>query len=352
MVFQRRGHCSPARHSRSAPVLGAAALTLAMLASGCSEPPPPAPEPTGQQMERAWRVAVGSDRLDRTVAEIYAQALNSHEAPTVVVRQEDTAAELAAALARGERPANAETDGDDADDRYELVVSRTVGLAEELDPEGYAELTVPEGETGVGPAAEPEELTELIEAQLEQAELFDPTAAVLRSSLHLTSVTAERAGIEDDDEEDLSALSDECADLVVGVSSAVPGAGSALEETYDCTPEELRSENESTLVELLITAEIDAAVFSASHPSALEHALVSLPDARSAFPQEQYAPVVSLRIADDVPGVVEEVSQALDDEALVTLRRLIDGDDGLQPEDAATYWLVEEGLLAEPDNWG
>jgi hypothetical protein len=356
MVFQRRRHSSPVRQSPSAPALGAAAVALGLLLTSCSAPPPPAPEPSGQEIERAWRLAVGSDPLDQTVAEVYAMALNSHEAPTVVVEEDaENAAGLAAELAvvdPQDSPELGEANDDEVDDQYEIVVARTLPLAEELDPEGYAELTVPEGETGMGPAAEPEELKDLVEAQLTEAELFEPTAAVLRSSLHITSVTAEIFGIDGDEEEALGTLTADCGALVLGASTEIAGVSTALEETYDCVPEELRTEDDETLVELLITAEIDAAVFSASHPAAAEHALISLRDARGALPEDQYAPVISLRVADEVPEVVDEISQALNDEALLTLRRLIHGEDALDPEDAATFWLVEEGLLAEPENWG
>ncbi|RJN32110.1 hypothetical protein D3250_08525 [Nesterenkonia natronophila] len=299
---------------------------------------------------------MGSDLLDQTVAEVYAMALNSHEVPTVVVKEdEETAVGLAAELAVAdpqESPELGEANDGDLDDRYEIVVARTLPLAEELDPEGYAELTVPEGETGVGPAAEPEELIDLVEAQLTEAELSEPTAAVLRSSLHITSVTAETFGIEGEEEEDLGTLTADCGALVFGVSTEIAGVSTALEETYDCVPNELRTEDDETLIELLITAEIDAAVFSASHPAVAEHALISLRDVRGALPEDQYVPVISSRIAEEVPDVVDEISQALNEEALLTLRRLLYGEDALDPEDAATFWLVEEGLLAEPENWG
>ena len=53
-----------------------------------------------------------------------------------------------------------------------------------------------------------------------------------------------------------------------------------------------------------------------------------------------------------MPGVVDDISSALDDEALSTLRRLIHGDQGLTPQQAAEYWLVQNEFIAEPDVWG
>ncbi|WP_166433055.1 glycine betaine ABC transporter substrate-binding protein [Nesterenkonia salmonea] len=356
MTFQRRGPTMPVRRSLSAAPVTAAALTLGVILSGCSDPPQPAPEPTGDDIERAWHLAVGSDPLDRTIAQVYAMALNSHEAPTVVVEEEDqTAVSLAAELARAaprEGPETEEVQDEDVDDRYELVIARTMPLAEELDPEGYAELTAPDPENDLGPAAAPEELVSLVEAQLSEAELFEPTAAVLSSRVHITSVTAETYEVDGEEDTDFDTLAPDCGELVVGVSAELPDVTDLLEETYECVPEDLRTADEDTLVDLLITAEIDAALFTSSHPGSADHALISLEDVRRAFPEDQYAPIVSSRVADEVPGVVDEISAALDDEAMLTIRRLIHGDDALDPEDAATYWLVEEGLLAEPENWG
>ncbi len=342
-------------------------LGLVLTLAGCSAPPQPVPEPTGEDLERAWRVAVGSDDpLDQTLAQVYAMAMNSHETPTVVVQADDaTAVELAVGLAAtapgsdsspetpdDETAAVIEGTGETPDDRYEMVVARTMPLAEALDPEGFADLTAPDEENGRGPAAEPEELAALVESQLSRAQLFEPTTAVLRNGLIITTVTAENYEVDAEEETAFDELAERCGELSIGVTGSLPDAAPLLNETYGCAPAEIHAGREDELIELLITAEIDAALMTSSHPDVDDHALVTVTDARRAFPQDQYAPLVSSRIAEEVPGVVEDISLALDDEALLTLRRLIHGEDALEPEDAAVYWLVDEGLLAEPESWG
>ena len=309
---------------------------------------------------------MGSDPLDQTIAEVYAMAMNSHQTPTVVVQAEDeTAVDLAVGLAEGatgsETPGEPAADGTDdlaeesddaADNRYEMVVARTMPLAEALDPAGYAGLTGADEAEDLGPAAEAEDLAALVESQLSQAELFEPTTAVLSSGMIMTTITAETYEVDAQEETAFDELGEHCQDLLLGVSDSLPDTVAPLSETYGCVPDEVHTGTEEELIELLITAEIDATLMTTSQPLVQQNALVTVDDVRRAFPQDQYAPVVSSRIAEGVPGVVDEVSVALDDEALLTLRQLIHGDDALEPEEAAVYWLVDQGLLAEPESWG
>lgn len=330
--------------------LAALVVGVGLLLTGCSEPPPPAPEPTGAELERAWRIAVGSDPLDRTVAQLYSQALNAHEAPAAVV--EDTEAEATElAVALGQQGAEEAAENSD-DERYEIVLARTMDLAQALDPEGYAELTESPNDDDLGPAAAPGELTEVIESQLNDAQLLTSASAVLRSAVHLTSITEADFVAESDEELSLEALAAQCSELTVGVRSGSTASQDRLEEVYDCQPQQWVVEDEDALIQGLITAEIDAALMTSSHPGVAEHALTSLEDTQRAFPHDQYAPVIASRIAGSVPGVVDDISSALDDEALSTLRRLIHGDQGLTPQQAAEYWLVQNEFIAEPDVWG
>ena len=329
------------------------ALTLAagLLLTSCSDPPPPAPEPTGAQLERAWRIAVGSDPLDQTIAELYAQALNAHDVPAVAVEDEDDES-TALAVALVQQESEQSTSEVDDDDRYEVVVARTAQLAEALDAEGYSQLTVPREEDDLGPAEAPGGLTELIDAQLQQAELMEPGAAVARSAMLITTATEAELELEAEDDASIGDLAADCAELTLGVRSGLTNVEDLLEEAYDCSPADVVFDDEDALISALITAEIDAALITESHPGAEEHALTPLADSRRAFPHNQYAPLVASRVAEDMPPVVDEISAALDEDALLMLRRLIAGDRALSPPDAAEYWLVENEFVAQPEDWG
>ena len=125
-----------------------------------------------------------------------------------------------------------------------------------------------------------------------------------------------------------------------------------MEELYGCEPDEIVEGSEAELIQSLISAEIEAALLTTSHPQISQNALIALEDSERAFPEEQFVTVVDSEIVEEVPDVVEEISAALDDDALATLRQLTDGEDGLEPEEAAEYWLVDNDYIAEPEDWG
>ncbi|GAA1454688.1 glycine betaine ABC transporter substrate-binding protein [Nesterenkonia lacusekhoensis] len=315
---------------------GVAALTV----TGCSGPPP-AQEPTGDAAERAWTMVVGDHPLDRTVAYVYSLALNSRDTPTLVESREEGPADLVEDL--GER---------EEDEGTQILLSRTMSLAESLDPTGYEELTS-QAEEAVAPAASAEDLTELISSGLTGAEMLEPAAGVLDNSMVITSITAEQHEISSgaDSPEDPS-FAQACDEFEVGVRQGLQNPGPLLEELYGCEPEQIVEGPESELIQSLISAEIEAAVLTTSHPQISQNALIALEDSERAFPEEQFLTVVDSEIVEEVPDVVEEISGALDDDALATLRQLIDGEDGLEPEEAAEYWLVDNDYIAEPEDWG
>lgn len=316
--------------------LGIAALAL----TACSGPPP-AQEPTGDAADRAWTMVVGDHPMDRTVAYVYSLALNSQDTPTLVESREEAPADLVENL--GER---------EQDEGSQILLSRAMSLAEALDPEGYEELTS-QAEEAVAPAASAEDLTELVEAELEGAELLEPSAGVLSNSMAITSITAELHDISSDvDSPEDPAFAQACDEFQLGVREGVPDPGPLLEELYGCEPEEIVEGTEEELIQSLISAEIEAALLTTSHPQISQNALIALEDSERAFPEEQFLTVVDSGIVEEVPDVVEEISGALDAEALVTLRQLIDGENGLEPQEAAEYWLVDNDYVAEPEGWG
>ncbi|MGJ9407043.1 glycine betaine ABC transporter substrate-binding protein [Nesterenkonia aurantiaca] len=317
---------SPVAPSRVRRVTGCTAITAAavLVATGCS-PPPSAEEPTGSAAERAWTIAVGEHPLDQTIANVYALALSSRDTPAVVDASDRGPGELV------------------LEDQTDLVLGRSETFARQLDPEAFAELEQPS----------PAELLGVIEESLgEQAELLEPTSAVLGSSLVITSITAELNEITTEGEVEDSAFAEACDELRIGARLDLPAPEPLLAEVYDCEPAEIVLAEEADLLDALITAQLDAVILTTTQPGIEEQGLIALSDTERAFPQEQFVPVVSAEIAEEVPGVAVELAQALNEDALVTLRRLIDGDQGLSPQEAAEYWLVQEGFVAEPEDWG
>lgn len=268
---------------------------------------------------------MGEHPLDQTIANVYALALSSRDTPAVVDTSDRGPGELV------------------LEEQTDLVLGRSETFARQLDPEAFAELEQPS----------PEELLGVIEESLgEQAELLEPASAVLGSSLVITSITAELNEVTTEGEVKDAAFAEACDELRIGARLDLPAPEPLLTEVYDCEPAQIVLAEEADLLEALITAELDAVILTTTHPGIEEQGLIALTDAERAFPQEQFVPVASAEIAEEVPGVAVELAQALNEDALVTLRRLIDGDQGLSPQEAAQYWLVQEGFVAEPEDWG
>lgn len=328
---------------------------LAALVPGCSGPPP-AEEPTGEEAEEALTIAVADDPLARTVAGIYSLAMNSRDVPAVVEVRDAQPGELVAGFAEDGDGGGAGDDGGTGGTGDALVVAGTLDLARQLDPEGYQEQTAPSPETTAAaavPTPTAETVLELVEDAVDGAEVLEPAAAVLTETLVVTTVTAVEQDIprESADAGD-SSVAEACDQLAVGVREDVPTPEDSLAAIYDCEPAAVSTGDEDELVQRLISAELDAAVISSTHPGIEQHALVALDDADHAFPREQLVPVVDDAAAEEIPDIVDQVSSRLDAEAVTTLRRLLSGEQGLAPPEAAEYWLVEEELIAAPEDWG
>lgn len=308
-----------------------AASLLTLVA--CSSPPP-ADEPTGEVTDRAWTIVVGEDPLQRTVAHTYALALTSRGAPVLVEPREGEVAESASELGEG--------DGSG----HDMVLAGTLSLAAQLAAAADADADADALD------ASAEELTEQIESELQGGVLLEPPAAMLSHAVVMTEVTAAQHSIESSAEADDPAVAEACEELRVGVGAELVEPEEKLDELYDCQPEQISTGTEDELVQQVIAAELDAVIISDSHPGIGENALITLADSERGFPQEQQALVVREGIAEEVPDVAGEVAERLDDDAILVMRQLIDGEQGLEPRDAAEYWLVEQDLIAAPEGWG
>ncbi len=355
---------SPAHSPSGTSLLGAAALVLLTSCGG----PPPGDEPTGADAEDAWKIAAPADPLDRTIAHIYASALSSRDAPTLVADEpwrgaEDAGADAGAAGSQPPLEIPGLASGDDPGDGSELIIMRTSWLAHYADPEAID-----------GLRSSPE-ILEAAEDRMEDpetdsepsAELLAPSAATQPASLAITTVTAEQEDIDTAPDAASESVEAACDGLELGASRSLatgaPGGDStevdsarsveeALITDYDCEPESVVVAEDDDLISQLVRGEIDGALVPSTHPGIVDHALIALDDTEEAFPEEQFVPVAAAEIAEETPDITGEVAQRLDDDAVVTIRRLLEGPDALTPAQAAEYWLVEEGLIAEPEGWG
>lgn len=326
-----------------------AAIVAVFAISGCSGPPQPAPEPTGEEQQQAWRVVAGDSPLEQTLAQLYSIALTAHGQPSVVQTEAEATA-LAAELVLDE-------ESDDPEDHVEMVILPILGLAEEF---MHEESELEEFNPEEPEEAENDEFTQQDpDAALEttneflrgDAQLY-ATQASDQDVLVVTSATLAAIEFDGDPAPTLSELESECPEWSIGHTSAAEASAEKLEEDLNCELSQESIETEEDLLDQLITDDIDAAVLSASHPGIEENALVVFDEEGSLMGEDRYVAVLSSRVAEESPAVIGEISEQLDAEAVVLLRNLLYGPEALDPEEAAEYWLVEKGLVAEPEGWG
>lgn len=179
---------------------------------------------------------------------------------------------------------------------------------------------------------------------------LEPAKAEVRDAVVVTAVTAEKYQLKS-----LSDIGKVCDQLVLGGSAefktkanGLPGLGS----DYNCVPQKYTALQpmldygpDSTLWALL-RDDIQLASMQISSPAIADNSLVVLDDPKRLFANQSIVPLAAAgKLSADVQGDVNKVSAALGTEQLGNLNRLaLDGHHDAVA-DAATAWLVQEGLL-------
>ncbi|ALE92852.1 hypothetical protein AOC05_12035 [Arthrobacter alpinus] len=176
--------------------------------------------------------------------------------------------------------------------------------------------------------------------------MANATSAEDDDSIVVTTVTAEKYQLKT-----IADLAKVCDKLVFGGSAEFRTKDrglSVLASDYNCVPqsyEELAS-TKSELLLALLRADVQVADIHSSSPAITDNALVVLADTKQVFRPQTVVPVLSSKkVSDDVTGVINKVSAALNNDALTNLNRLsMDSHFGSMSE-VATAWLVEVGLV-------
>jgi osmoprotectant transport system substrate-binding protein len=295
----------------------AAVVGAALALSGCAQGDPLAPAessaPSSSGGSGSDTIVIGSQQYysNEIIAEIYAQALEN--AGLEVQRQFNIGQREAylPALESGE---------------VDLFPEYTGNLLQYYVPDTTA--------------TQPDEVyTELKAALPDGLTVLEQSSATDQDSYNVTSDFAE--------EHSLTTLADLAGvdGLILGGAPELeerPYGPSGLKDVYGADVE--FSATGDTTVEALLAGEINIANVYSADPKIGENDLVTLEDPEGLFLASNVVPVVSEDVADQVADVINEVSATMTPEMLVAMN-VQSTVDKQSPEDIATAWLTDNGLI-------
>ncbi|MGO4384076.1 ABC transporter substrate-binding protein [Specibacter sp. RAF43] len=306
----------PARRSLLGAAAGLSAL-LAVTACGGS----PLSTTTGGGSGDTGSVVVGSANFPEsaTVAEIYAGALNA------------AGVKATTKLNIGAREVYVKAVEDGSID---LVPDYSGNLLGYLDAKATAVTA--------------EEVIKALPAKLPSGlSILDAATAEDKDAMVVTAATAAKYGnlksIED--------LAKVCGELTLGAppefrtrSFGLPG----LKAKYNCVPAKFTPTSDGggpLTVKALLKNDIQVADIFTTSPDIADNHLVVLTDPKNNWLAQQVVPLVkTAKVNDAAKAALNNVSSLLTTEDLISLNRLVSGDQKMDPKAAAAQWLKDKGI--------
>lgn len=331
-------------------LLGALLAVFALLLSGCGSEEQVVKDPEAKDFG-VVRIGSGYIRETRMVAYLYSGILEQAGYETEVVDTGSTRQEALEAMQREENPVMILPDYSGnlllyltSDGRVNPQATQTTASAQEPGGESSGTTTPSSSPTqafNVHGMSSTDILDTLPSVLPEDLDTLDASPAQNKDALVVTRATAARYGLST-----IADLAEHCGQLSFGVPEGFPERGygsSGLRNLYDCVPGEfVQEDDQSALVGKLISEEVDVAdVYTASSAISTNN-LVVLEDPQANFIAQQLVPVVR---ADELPSTamdaINSVSGSLDTDDLRFLDQLMQGEDPVEPEDAARFWLED-----------
>ena len=298
-------------------VLGAALLSLALIASACGGSGGDDNEDAGG--EEKGEITVGSDSFaeSQIVGEMYAQVLEHHG--YTVTRQLDF---------ESREPRLAAMESGDVDVAPEYLASLLSVVAPEETPSGDT-------------AEAADQLTAPLEAK--GLELLEPSEVIDTNAFVVTQETA--------DDQGLSAVSDLApiaGDLTLGAPTECPERPfciPGLKKTYGVEFGDFKPLEYGASITALSGGEIDVALLFSTDGSIAENGFVVLEDDKQLQAADTITPLVRSEVlTDELAEALNAVSAALVTDEITELNRRanVDVED---PADLAKEYLEDKGLL-------
>ncbi|MEX3652394.1 ABC transporter substrate-binding protein [Mycolicibacterium fortuitum] len=295
------------------------AILLAVLLSGCGSANPLGGGPISGDLKT---VTVGSADFpeSKILAEIYAQAL---EANDFQIRRQ---------FGIGSRETYVPAVQDHSID---LIPEYTGNLLQYFDAEATA--TTPD-----------EVLIALFKALPGDLSILSPSPAEDKDTLAVTAATAQRWSLKT-----IADLAAHSAEVKVGAPSEFQTRQTGLvglKARYglDIAPANFVAISDGggpATVQALNSGAVTAANIFSTSPAIVQHHLVPLGDPENVFLAANVVPLVaSQKMSNELKTVLDAVSAKLTTEALIELNTAVEGNAGVDPDEAAGKWIKDNGF--------
>lgn len=295
------------------------AILLAVLLSGCGSANPLGGGPISGDLKT---VTVGSADFpeSKILAEIYAQAL---EANDFQIRRQ---------FGIGSRETYVPAVQDHSID---LIPEYTGNLLQYFDAEATA--TTPD-----------EVLIALFKALPGDLSILSPSPAEDKDTLVVTAATAQRWNLKT-----IADLAAHSAEVKVGAPSEFQTRQTGLvglKARYglDIAPANFVAISDGggpATVQALNSGAVTAANIFSTSPAIVQHHLVPLGDPENVFLAANVVPLVaSQKMSNELKTVLDGVSAKLTTEALIELNTAVEGNAGVDPDEAAGKWIKDNGF--------
>ncbi|OMC42295.1 glycine/betaine ABC transporter substrate-binding protein [Mycolicibacterium fortuitum] len=295
------------------------AILLAVLLSGCGSANPLGGGPISGDLKT---VTVGSADFpeSKILAEIYAQAL---EANDFQIRRQ---------FGIGSRETYVPAVQDHSID---LIPEYTGNLLQYFDAEATA--TTPD-----------EVLIALFKALPGDLSILSPSPAEDKDTLAVTAATAQRWNLKT-----IADLAAHSAEVKVGAPSEFQTRQTGLvglKARYglDIAPANFVAISDGggpATVQALNSGAVTAANIFSTSPAIVQHHLLPLGDPENVFLAANVVPLVaSQKMSNELKTVLDAVSAKLTTEALIELNTAVEGNAGVDPDEAAGKWIKDNGF--------
>ncbi|MCY0903415.1 ABC transporter substrate-binding protein [Arthrobacter sp. H14-L1] len=174
--------------------------------------------------------------------------------------------------------------------------------------------------------------------------VLDPAKAEDKDAMVVTKVTAQKYNLKSIDD-----LAKVCDKLTLGAPPEFAERSNGLaglKAKYNCVPANFKKlPSGPVTVKALTSDDVQVADIYTTTPDITDQDLVVLEDPKGNWAAQQVIPLVKTdKVSDAAKTALNKVSSLLTTDDLISLNRMVSGDQKLDPKAAAATWLKDKGI--------